>query len=131
MTVVFCCLVAGGVGAATHSAWSIPIPWDALSATRVVSERHGGATYMTATPGSSARRAAVRFDVPAGHNGTRRVIEVFNVSGALVATLRVDGATVTTWDTSPEGATPVPAGAYVARLVADGSVSSVGFVLPR
>jgi hypothetical protein len=131
MTVVFCCLAAGGVDAATHSAWSTPIPWDATSATRALTERHSGATFMTATPSPSARRAGVRFDVPVGHNGARRVIEVFNVNGALVATLRVDGATMATWDTSPEGATPVPAGAYVARLVADGSVSSVGFVLPR
>lgn len=117
------CCIAQSPLAATHSAWSTPIAWDETSATRADAARPLAHAVLRAVP--SPNTGSVQFTLPPVSGHAQRVLQVYTVAGDLVAAIPCGASGMATWRTD------AGAGAYIARITANGTALTTEFVLSR
>ena len=88
-----------------------PVPAGAASALRIM---------------PNPARGHVRFALPAGAGAT--TVNVYSVSGALVARVAVGAGSETMWDGRDQQSRPLPSGVYLARVEGSGPASKLLFL---
>jgi hypothetical protein len=116
-----CCIAAMVVTslAATHSAWSSPIPWDSGTGIQGTS-LNGPATALgiCVLPNPASASHAVCFQVK-GKLAPRAELKIVDVNGKLVQSLPLGGLRsggAVTWNPSGKNGTSLSSGVYLARL---------------
>jgi len=112
--------------AATHSAWSERIPWDALTAVG----RRQPAVHAAQAAGirvASLPDGPVRFTVQASGALT---LSVYDCRGSAVISLGRAGAGRIEWDRRDQAGRTVSPGVYMVRVSGPGVCLSTSFTLP-
>jgi hypothetical protein len=117
---LYCAAVTVGASlAATHSAWSSPIPWDSGVGIEGTS-LNGPATALgfAIQPNPASVSHAVRFQIQ-GTLDARAELKIVDVNGKLVQSLPLAGLRsggAVTWNPSGKNGKSLASGVYLARL---------------
>jgi hypothetical protein len=105
--------------AATHSAWSSPIPWDAATAIEGQSlAAPSGVTGFSILPNPASASHAVCFQVQ-GKLDARAELKIVDVNGKLMQSFPLAGAAsggIVNWNPGVKNGKPLASGIYLARL---------------
>jgi hypothetical protein len=118
-------------GAATHSAWSSPIPWDSGVGIEGTSFNGPAAALgLSVLPNPASTFHAVCFQVQ-GKLGARAVVEILGVNGKIIQTLSLTGQSGNTVSWKPAGfnGKSLASGVYLARLKSGSTVIEQKFML--
>jgi hypothetical protein len=117
------------IAAATHSAWSSGIPWDAVSAVAapvpVLSQNHEAVLDI------SGKGAMLWIHIKPGFIKSSASIEIFNTAGMVMAKISQVSSNNTKVQISDDNGKLIPAGIYVARMKIGQTLYKKEFILSR
>ena len=132
-------LMGLGISAATHSAWSSSLCWDAIGSTacQVGIENHtlaplpAGISGFSIIPNPASSSKSISFLVKGNLSG-KAELKVFDLNGKVVKTFTVSSMRTTatlSWNPSDKNGKSLPSGMYLARLKAGATSFEQKFML--
>lgn len=122
-----------GAYAATHSAWSSPIPWDQTTNIETPAVNAAGlATGFTVSPNPASGAQNVSFAIEGRLDaGARGSFKIYGVDGRLIQSFPLSqlSSGVLAWSPVNKNGKPLPAGIYLASLKVGNSRFESKFML--